>query len=301
MNQQSDFRQPLAAFRTMDAPRLVAKTHHKCVSAFTEIRGPANHGPTAPIPYADAYLVQLRLLDCANADYFVDGRRIDGVVRRAGIIQVHDLQCNPTVDLRDPFHVLHFYLPRKLCEGVAVELGLGPVANLALRSGSCYEDSVLQHLLLSTLPAMARPEEANTLFIDHVAQAISTHVVQRYGGVAGAGMMPEGGLAPWQRRRAADMLEARLDGNVPLLELASECGLSVRHFSRAFRKSFGMPPHRYLLQRRVELARRLLLTPALAIHNVALACGFSDQSHFTRVFKLCTGYSPGQWRRANAD
>jgi transcriptional regulator GlxA family with amidase domain len=104
-------------------------------------------------------------------------------------------------------------------------------------------------------------------------------------------------LAPWQERRTKELLNADLGGEIPLRQLAMECGLSVRHFTRAFRQSTGIPPHRYLLKRRVEQAQQLLKDPALSLLDVALACGFADQSHFTRVFSASVGVSPGVWRR----
>ena len=83
--------------------------------------------------------------------------------------------------------------------------------------------------------------------------------------------------------------------------LANACGLSSKHFSRAFRQSNGLSPHQWLLQRRVDKAKRVLRDPRVAIADVAIACGFSDQSHFTRVFTRWVGSSPGQWRRAQLD
>jgi AraC-like DNA-binding protein len=288
----------LAAFRIPDAPRLITRSLFKSASAFTEVRGEANHGITAPIPFADAYLIQLRLLECPQCDYFVDGKHLPAVDRRAGIVQIHDLQCNPMVDLRDPFHVLHFYLPRKMLEGISGEMGAARVSSLLLESGRCFEDPALQNLLLSIHPALACPEQSMTLFTDHVALAISVHLVQQYGGVHPAQQAPRGGLAPWQERRAIEMLEADLTSDVSLVDLASECRVSVRHFSRAFRISFGMPAHRYLMKRRVGVSRQMLLVSSLSLHDVALACGFADQSHFTRIFKLFIGISPGEWRRS---
>ena len=93
------------------------------------------------------------------------------------------------------------------------------------------------------------------------------------------------------------MLDANLDGKLPLSQLAEKCGLSTRHFARAFRQSTGVPPHRWLLSRRVDRAKDLLRDPALSLAEVALACGFADQSHFTRMFTTLVGLSPGLWRR----
>ena len=90
-----------------------------------------------------------------------------------------------------------------------------------------------------------------------------------------------------------------LNEDIPLRRLANECGLSVRHFARAFRQSTGYSPHRWLLKHRVYHARELLSNRALSLPDVAFSCGFADQSHFTRVFSAMIGVSPGAWRRAN--
>jgi AraC family transcriptional regulator len=92
---------------------------------------------------------------------------------------------------------------------------------------------------------------------------------------------------------------AHLEGSVQLKEVAKECGLSaVSHFSRAFRRTAGAAPHRWLMTRRVEAAKETLRDSRLSLLDVALACGFSDQSHLTRVFTGMVGSSPGAWRRA---
>jgi AraC-like DNA-binding protein len=108
---------------------------------------------------------------------------------------------------------------------------------------------------------------------------------------------PAGGLAPWQLRRVKALLAATRENSISVRRLAEECGLSPRHFTRAFRRSTGLPPHRWLLKRRVEMAKQLLRDPARSLVEVALACGFASQSHFTRTFTARVGRSPGSWRR----
>jgi len=108
-----------------------------------------------------------------------------------------------------------------------------------------------------------------------------------------------GGLAPWQLRRAKELLSEDLSARVQLSQLAQACRLSVRHFTRAFRHSTGLPPHRWLLSRRVERAKQLLRDSLLSLTDVAVACGFGDQSHFTRMFSASVGLSPGLWRRVH--
>jgi AraC family transcriptional regulator len=93
-------------------------------------------------------------------------------------------------------------------------------------------------------------------------------------------------------------MEAELDGPVPMGQIAGACGISVAHFARAFKLTTGLPPHRWLLERRVERSKSLLMTTALSLVDIANTCGFAEQSHFTRVFTKRVGISPGAWRRA---
>jgi AraC family transcriptional regulator len=148
------------------------------------------------------------------------------------------------------------------------------------------------------LPALSHPEQASQLFIDHVLLAVGVPVAQTYGGMRPLLRPVRGGLAPWQVRRAQDILRSNLYGSVSIKEVARECHLSVSHFSRAFRRTLGVAPHNWLLVRRVELAKEKLRDGRWSLLDVALACGFADQSHLTRVFTRMVGISPGAWRRA---
>jgi AraC-like DNA-binding protein len=96
-----------------------------------------------------------------------------------------------------------------------------------------------------------------------------------------------------------DFLSAHLSDDPTIAELARECGLSSGYFSRAFRQTTGVTPHQWLIGKRVERARQLLLGNGLGLADIALVCGFVDQSHFTRVFTKFEGESPGRWRQRN--
>ena len=111
------------------------------------------------------------------------------------------------------------------------------------------------------------------------------------------GDAPVGGLAPWQLRRVKALLTATAEHSYSVRRLAEECGLSARHFTRAFHRSTGLPPYQWLLERRVDMAKHLLRDPARSLVDVGLACGFASQSHFTRTFTARAGRSPGSWRR----
>jgi len=111
-----------------------------------------------------------------------------------------------------------------------------------------------------------------------------------------------GGLALWQERRVRDYIDDNLSARLSVITLAGQCRLSVSHFCTAFKVSTGCSPHQFLLQRRVERAKRLLLTTGRPLVDIAMTVGFADQSHFTRVFARQTDATPGAWaRRARAE
>lgn len=106
-----------------------------------------------------------------------------------------------------------------------------------------------------------------------------------------------GGLAPWRIRRLKAFVEEHLSQPIRVVDLSAAVGLSATHFSRAFGRSFGEPPHVYLIQRRIDRARHLMLTSDISLSDLAAACGFSDQAHFCRLFRRYTGRTPAVWRR----
>jgi AraC-like DNA-binding protein len=101
-----------------------------------------------------------------------------------------------------------------------------------------------------------------------------------------------GGLSPVMKHRVCDFIESHIGEKISLDSLSTMAGLSPHHFARAFQQSVGMPPHRYLLRRRLEHVERLLRDTQLPLSHIALAVGFSDQSHLNRHFRRLTGMSP---------
>jgi AraC-like DNA-binding protein len=126
--------------------------------------------------------------------------------------------------------------------------------------------------------------------------AIRTSLAHVDGVPPAARSSPRRGLTPWQERRAIDYLLSHLPTRISNAELAAACGLSQSYFVTAFRQATGETPHLCLLRYRVAKAKELL-RGSMAIADIALACGFADQSHLTRVFTKQTGISPGEWRR----
>jgi AraC family transcriptional regulator len=109
-----------------------------------------------------------------------------------------------------------------------------------------------------------------------------------------------GGLAPWQVRSLTTYIDANLGACVSCESLARLARLSVSHFARAFKCTFGYSPHVFLMRRRMERAQGLMLETNSSLAHIALECGFADQAHLSRLFLRFTGERPTSWRRARA-
>ena len=107
-----------------------------------------------------------------------------------------------------------------------------------------------------------------------------------------------GGLSPAVRRRVADRIEAGLGESLTLEALAAAAGLSTFHFAKMFKASFGVAPHRYVVERRIARSKALIAEGRTSLAEIALACGFASQSHLTRRFQQATGAPPAAWRRS---
>lgn len=112
------------------------------------------------------------------------------------------------------------------------------------------------------------------------------------------GERSRGGLAPWQIRKVTNYVAANLDQTIRNEDLAAIARLNASHFGRAFRNSFGEPPHEYVIRRRVERAQGLMLSTNAPLSDIALDCGLADQAHLSRLFRRVVGESPRAWRRA---
>ena len=140
-------------------------------------------------------------------------------------------------------------------------------------------------------------EPGERLLTSSLASELLDHALLSQVGMR-SGLQLKGGLAAYQRRQLVDMIEQQLAEPLNIGQLAAHCALSPYHFARMFRQSFGVPPHQYLLARRLARARDLLRNSAMGLGDIALACGFASASHFANRFKQTLGGTPGEYRAA---
>lgn len=141
-------------------------------------------------------------------------------------------------------------------------------------------------------PVAGSPQYAQALTI-----ALLHELVRLEKAGAPARASARGGLATWQQRRVAEFIEEHLGDEVSLSDLAQLVRLSPFHFARAFKQSFGVPPHRYHIGRRMERAKDLLAVTGLSVTEIGIDIGFRETSSFTAAFHKFTGHTPSDYRR----
>lgn len=169
---------------------------------------------------------------------------------------------------------------------------------LALREATFLEDAP-QALRFQQLIRMNWNEPGERLLTSSLAHEMLSHTVLNQVGKRD-GLRLKGGLAPHLRRQLIEFIDNQLAEPLSLGQLAALCALSEYHFARMFRESFGLPPHQYLLARRLFRARELLRTTRLAFGEIAMDCGFASASHFSNRFRQAVGATPGAYRMAFA-
>lgn len=283
-------------FRVDAGSRLLTSALRKSKLAVTRIRRDTpGHGLTSPLPAEAAYSVLLQLRDSPRRELFMGGRSVHRGGYGARTTSIVDLEQEPTANLESPFDVLHFYVSRAALDEIADEQGASRVGTLTCERGGF--DETVWHLGQAILPALERPGEMGAMYADHLLLATHTYFAVAFGGMRLPEYGRRGALAPWQLRCAIELMIERMGDDLSLSEPAAACGLSTSYFARAFRKSMGTPPHRWMLLQRVLRAKELLRNADRSLSAIATVCGFADQSHFTRVFTSIVGASPGAWRK----
>jgi AraC family transcriptional regulator len=171
-------------------------------------------GTLVSSPLLDGFGMSIFLADFPAFDLTVDGHNIRTTPMRSGEFQLSDLKSGIAAHLTRSIDLVHFTIPRDVLKVIADECGLSSLETLHLAPGVGIADAVVKNIGFSLLPLLGRIEQANRLFLDHVGTALLIHLAHTYGGIAQTPQQEFGELAPWQHRRAEDMIVARLDGEI---------------------------------------------------------------------------------------
>jgi AraC family transcriptional regulator len=198
-------------------------------------------------------------------------------------------------DCHDP-HILtrvaYFYFdPAKLA--IDPELDF---AEISFAPRLFFENAALWDTALKLVSLIEKPLSANRLYFEALGAVLAHELVRLHTGAPSSVPPVRGGLAAWQQRTVAAHIEEHLTDQIPLAQLAQLVRLSPHYFCRAFKQSFGVPPHRYHSSRRIERAKVLLADRSLSVTDIGLTLGFSETGSFTAAFRKAAGLTPTRYR-----
>lgn len=252
-------------------------------------------GVTTPNPQLDGFLVPIVLNDLQVFKLTRNGRPlpVPNAVRRGGF-GVHDLR-NSFAAPKYPVFSLSLVFSTAFLE----DMRPGPGRAMDLLTENVeYEsiDETLLHLGMALLPQFENPGAADGLFVNQLLLSVGSYLLGKYGRNSPT-VTSRSTLSYKQERMAKEFLISNMHNNISLSDTAGICGLSSAYFARAFKKTTGVSPYKWLMLRRIDLAKSFLATTDNSLVDIASSCGFCDQSHFTRMFSRVVGVSPGAWRR----
>lgn len=223
--------------------------------------------------------------------------RVDGLHQNR--VQVHgDLDLVPAgasglwEDDR-PATILHFRVTHALLRATAEDMEMNP-AGIGLIPQLQARDPQIEHVASAVHAALAMGVPLERLFAESLGTALVARMLRRF--ASDTPTVVKGGLSKRQLQRVVDHIEGNIDESLSLGDLAGVAGISVSHFKTQFRRSMNMPVHQYVIQRRVERAKILILDGE-AISQVALDAGFAHQSHLARCMRRVLGLSPAELAR----
>ena len=189
--------------------------------------------------------------------------------------------------------IVYFYFdPARM----PIDPGAG-AADTSLASRLFFEDKALWETAVK-LGRLIESGSEDRHYCEALGVVLAHELVRRSAGMGRVEPPARGGLAAWQQRIVSAYIEEHIAEQIPLATLAHRVRLSPYHFCRAFKRSFGVPPHRYHNARRVDHAKTLLARPTCSVTEIALTVGFSETSSFTAAFRKATGSTPTAYRRS---
>jgi AraC family transcriptional regulator len=181
--------------------------------------------------------------------------------------------------------VCHVYLTEDFVSKICAEITNRCVADVQLNVVLKTRDPVMTAAVAAITREAQHQELGSALYVEAVATQLAVHMLRNYASVTFREPSDKGRLSPAQVRRLTEYIDSNLNEKPNLETLAAVAGVGLWSFARHFQESFGQTPHAYIIARRIDRARCLLAQGSMPIKHVALACGFADQAHMTRVFQ----------------
>ncbi len=193
---------------------------------------------------------------------------------------------------------IHIYIPAApLINAALNDLDVDP-DRVKLRYEGGFHDPLIEQIGLAIAAEMEEESAAGTLLVESMRVTLAAHITRHYSTLPSNKRLAQvnGALAPKKLQRVIDYIEANLNKNISLEDLASQACLSEYHFARAFKATLGVSPHCYVTNKKLDSAKQLMSDKSKTLIEISMMTGFSTQAHFTKVFKRAVGVTPGEYR-----
>ncbi|HXA19578.1 MAG TPA: AraC family transcriptional regulator [Thermoanaerobaculia bacterium] len=199
-----------------------------------------------------------------------------------------------------PSRTIAVFVPGAFLARVAEECGVES-RKMEIIPQFLIHDPVIESTLTRLAIEAQSGSPSGQIYAESACEFLAHHLIHMYSSLSRPLSRSSGGLSGRRLQAVLDYIEESVADRITLRQLAELARVSPRHFERAFRESVGVPPHRYVIEKRVVAARHLLLSePALSVERIAERVGFNSSSHFASAFRRYTGYSPSAFRRIHS-
>jgi AraC family transcriptional regulator len=240
-------------------------------------------------------VISMFIASPARLEYRTVHGHFVAAMNRPGTIMITPRGPAPDIRLHTPATLIHCALGEDFIRGVVEELDRSPAAGTIFRPG--LQDKSFQRIMGLLVEELETDRPLGSLYVDSIAHALATRYLMFDGA---SGLRPESRVSALPTRilkRVQEKIEANLEADLSLEALAEESGYSRAHFLRMFRAATGLTPHQYVLGLRLNRAQECLRQKNASIIDIAVACGFSSQSHMTSVFRDRLEMTPAEFRR----
>lgn len=231
-------------------------------------------------------------------------RAVEGRSERA-VLNVDTLTLTPALMVCEwnwegaPLDIMDVYIPQELLQIAYSEHCRGDPALINLEPTLTLQDAGLIWLMRSMLSCSIGDNASNNIFFETMTMHLVLYLLRLEPSATTLSYRSSGAMPMASLRRVKQYIEENLSSELSLEKLASVAGISRFHFARQFRGVVGETPHRYLVRRRLERARQMLVDSRLPVTEIAMSCGFSDPSHFAKRFRREYRLGPSDFRRIN--
>jgi AraC family transcriptional regulator len=223
----------------------------------------------------------------------IDGRA-ERQLRPSGLVSISPPDSSQRWSWNCAMRLSLFFIDGAVLDELSIANGLS--SGVRLRTPLVEDDKVIRFTVASLVEHYGAQNGIPHLLLSAAGRHVAAHLLARYS-TDRHGELPPRRMADWQIKRVLDYMESRLEDDIGLGELAAVAGMRSHYFCRAFRLSLGVPPYRFLINRRIERAKLLLSSTDTSITGIALSLGFANHAHFSTTFRRTVGRSPAAYRK----